>query len=243
MFSYLKIILIAALLPGLVLMLYIFKKDRVEKEPAGLLFKLLLLGAVFSFVPAILERIGDGILDRLYPRGGLMYYILDAYVVVALSEEGMKRFVLRRKTWSNPSFNCSFDAIVYAAYVSLGFALLENLIYVFGYGAGSGLSTALVRAVTAIPAHFFNSVFMGLYFGRAKECELRGDAAGKSSNMKKSLLVPVLLHGSYDFLAFIDSGLTNTAFTVLLVVLYIVSFKTVRRESDKDHYLTGYMEF
>lgn len=243
MSAYFKTLLISALLPGLILMLYIFKKDRLEKEPKGLLWKLLLFGALFSFVPAILENIGDRILDGLFPRGGRLYYALDAFVVVALSEEGMKRFVLKRKTWSSPSFNCSFDGIVYAAYVSLGFACLENLIYVFGSGVAGGLSTAMARAFTAIPAHFFNAVFMGLYYGRAKECELKGDAAGRDFNMGRSLLVPVLLHGAYDYLAFVDTAAGNTAFTVLLIGLYFFSFRTIRRESAADRYLTGPLEW
>lgn len=233
------IILAVAMLPALILMLYVFKKDRIEKEPKGLLFRLMLFGALFSFIPALLENVGDKLLGRLYAGSSSGYYILEAFLVVGLSEEGFKRWVLKKKTWSSPSFNCSFDGIVYAAYVSLGFALLENLLYVFGYGLFESLSTGFVRALTAIPAHFFNSVFMGVYYGRAKECQLRGDNAGMNTNMKRSLWVPVFLHGFYDACAFIGTPLTNTIFYIFLGAMYIISFKTVRRESAEDRYLTG----
>lgn len=232
-----------ALLPALFLMLYIFKKDRIEKEPKGLLLKLLLFGALFSFIPALLEQLGDKLLSGFYRAGSTRYYLLEAFVVVGLSEEGFKRFILKRKTWNNHNFNCSFDGIVYAAYVSLGFALLENLLYVFGYGGAQSLATGLVRAVTAVPAHFFNSVFMGLYYGRAKACQLSGNMALMRRNLRLSLWVPVLLHGFYDACAFINTGLTNALFYVFLAAMYIFSFKVVRRESAADRYLTGTMEF
>lgn len=232
-------ILAVAMLPALILMLYVFKKDRIEKEPRGLLFRLMLFGALFSFIPSFLEGIGDRFLAGFYPRPTTAYYILEAFLVVGLSEEGFKRFILKKKTWSNPNFNCSFDGIVYAAYVSLGFALLENLLYVFGYGLFQSLATGFIRALTAIPAHFFNSVFMGLYYGRAKECQLRGDTAGMNTNLRRSLWVPVFLHGFYDACAFLNTTFTNILFYIFLIAMYIISFKTVRRESSADRYLTG----
>lgn len=232
-------ILAIAMLPALILMLYIFKKDRIEKEPKGLLFRLILLGALLSFIPAILEGIGDKLLAGFYARRSVKYYILEAFFVVGLSEEGFKRFILKRKTWNNPNFNCSFDGIVYAAYVSLGFALLENILYVFGYGLSQSLATGFVRALTAIPAHFFNSVFMGLYYGRAKECQLKDNAEGMKKNMRRSLWVPVFLHGFYDACAFIGTSFTNALFYIFLIAMYFISFKTVKRESAADRYLTG----
>ena len=225
-----------AMLPALILMLYIFKKDRIEKEPKGLLFKLMLFGALFSFIPAILEGLGDRFLAGFFTDQSKLYYILEAFLIVGLSEEGFKRFVLKRRTWNNMNFNCSFDAIVYAAYVSLGFALLENILYVVGGTYSQSMATGLVRAVTAIPAHFFNSVYMGLFYGRAKECQLRGDMGGMRMNMRRSLWIPVLLHGFYDACAFIGA---NTIFFIFLIGMYIVTFRIVKRESAEDRYLVG----
>ena len=233
------IAILIAMLPAIVLMIYIFKKDRLEKEPKGLLFKLMLFGALFSFIPAVLEGIGDYILQARFGKASVLYYIVEAFFVVALSEEWFKRMILKRKTWSDPNFNCSFDGIVYAAYVSLGFALLENLLYVFGGSLFDSLSTGLLRAVTAIPAHFFNAVFMGMYYGRAKERQLRGDTAGMNRNMKLSLWVPVCLHGFYDACAFIGGSFLTIVFYIFLIALYIISFRTVKRESAEDRYLIG----
>lgn len=239
-------ILAIAMLPVLFLTIYVFKKDRLEKEPKGLLFRLLLFGALFSFIPALLEGIGDNFLARFFRSKNGLYYLLEAFFVVGLSEEGFKRFILRRRTWNNRSFNCSFDAIVYATYVSLGFALLENILYVFGYSVYRSFSVGLLRAVTAIPAHFFNGVFMGLYYGRAKECQIRCDVSGMKRNQRLSLWVPVLLHGTYDALAFfssyLDSNVAGCAFYVFLGLMYILSFRTVKRESAADRYMTGTFE-
>ena len=231
--------ILIAILPGLVLMLYIFKKDRLEKEPKGLLFRLLVLGALSSFLPGILETLGDSLLLRFFSPYEKLYYIVDAFLVVALSEEWTKRLVLRWKTRRNPNFNCTFDAIVYAAYVSLGFAIWENILYVTGESFFEALSTGLLRAVTSVPAHFFNAVFMGLYYGREKECALRGDTAGAKRNARLSLWVPVLLHGFYDACAFIGTTMADILFFIFLIILYIISFRTVRRESAADRYLPG----
>ena len=236
-----------AILPVLFLTVYIFRKDRLEKEPANLLFKLMLLGALLSFVPALLEGLGDRFLGRFFRTKNGVYYILEAFFVVGLSEEGFKRFILKKKTWNNRNFNCSFDAIVYASYVSLGFALLENILYVFGYSLSRSFAVGLLRAITAIPAHFFNAVFMGLYYGRAKECQIRCDTEGMRKNLRLSLWVPVALHGTYDALAFLSSYMKSSVcgylFYGFLLLMYIISFKTVRRESSADRYLVGEFDY
>ena len=97
--------------------------------------------------------------------------------VVAFSEEGAKYFLLKRRTWNSAAFNCQFDGVVYAVFVSLGFALWENISYVLMYG----LSTALVRAVTAVPGHACFGVFMGVWYGLAKRLHGRERTARPSS--------------------------------------------------------------
>ncbi len=92
------------------------------------------------------------------------YTILLAFLVVAVVEEGTKFVFLKLRTWRDPNFNFRFDGIVYAVFVSLGFAAFENINYVLGYG----LTVALPRAVLAIPAHMGFAVFMGLFYGRGK---------------------------------------------------------------------------
>ena len=98
------------------------------------------------------------------------HIILLAFLVVAAVEEGSKFFFLYRRTWHDPNFNFRYDAIVYAVFVSLGFAAFENVKYVFNYG----LSVALPRAILAIPGHMGFAVFMGFFTAEQNFVQIMG---------------------------------------------------------------------
>ena len=117
------------------------------------------------------EQIGEAILGILLPQSSTAYNVLLYFIVVALSEEGFKYLLLKKRTWYSGEFNCQFDGIVYAVFVALGFALWENISYVLMYGLG----TAAVRAVTAVPGHACFGVFMGAFYGLAKRNANIGD--------------------------------------------------------------------
>ena len=142
-----SIYILAAVLPAVFLLRYIYKHDTVEKEPPGLLLSLLLMGVLAALASIVLEVIGQKILDANISQDDPYYNIILAFVVVAAVEEGTKCFFLKRRTWNNPNFNYRFDGIVYAVFVSLGFAAFENIKYVFNFG----LSVALPRAILAVP--------------------------------------------------------------------------------------------
>lgn len=122
-----------ALLPAVVLVVYICRKDRTDKEPPALIAKLLGFG-VLSCLPAIVvELILSAIIERLNVRNVYLGYFLEAFVVAGLTEETCK-FLFLRTTWRSPAFDYQFDAIVYAVMVALGFAAFENVKYVYSYG-------------------------------------------------------------------------------------------------------------
>ena len=156
---FLAIYILAAVLPAVILLRYIYRTDTVEKEPPGLLVLLLLMGVVAALCSGILEGLGETLLNALVDPGSPAYTILLAFLVVALVEEGTKFILLKKCTWYHPAFNYRFDAIVYAVFVSLGFAAFENIQYVLNYG----LSVALPRALLAVPGHMSFAVFMGLF--------------------------------------------------------------------------------
>ena len=219
-----------AVVPALFLMRYIYRKDTVEKEPAGLLVSLVFLGVAAALVAIVLESIGEGVLSNFLAEGSPAYTIVTAFLVVAAAEEGAKYFFLYRRTWKDPNFNYRFDGIVYAVFISLGFAAFENISYVMGYG----LSTAIIRAVLAIPGHMGFGVFMGLFYGRAKLCADRGDVAGRRKNLWAAYLSAVVLHGFYDACALIGSVLSTLLFLAFVVVMYIVVIRMVKRQSATD---------
>ena len=226
----LGIYVLAAILPAVVLMRYIYRHDTVEKEPPGLLLSLIFMGVLAAMISVALERLGMGLLDALVDPGSPVYTILLAFLVVAAVEEGTKFFLLKRRTWQDPNFNYRFDGIVYAVFVSLGFAAFENIKYVMGYG----LSVALPRALLAVPGHMGFAVFMGVFYGRAKLRWNDGDEAGCRGNLIAGYLAAVLLHGIYDTCAMIGSGLAALAFAVFVAAMYIIVIRLIKRESATD---------
>ncbi|MEN6418151.1 MAG: PrsW family glutamic-type intramembrane protease [Clostridiaceae bacterium] len=220
----------AAIRPALFLMRYIYRKDTVEKEPAGMLVSLVFLGIAAALIAILLESIGQGVLSAFLAEGTPAHTIVMAFLVVAVAEEGAKFFFLKLRTWKDPNFNYRFDGIVYAVFLSLGFAAFENFSYVMGYG----LSTALLRAVLAIPAHMGFAVFMGLFYGRAKLCADQGDVRGRKRNLWTAYLSAVLLHGFYDACALIGTALSALLFLAFVITMYIVVIRMVKKQSKTD---------
>ena len=227
------ILMIAAIVPAIFLMVQVYKADKLEKEPTNLMVSLIFLGIFSTLIAVVLETIGQYILAPLNPNS-LIYNFLLYFIVVAFSEEGGKYFVLKRKTWKHPAFNCQFDAVVYSVFVSLGFALWENIQYVAMYG----LETALVRAVTAVPGHACFGVFMGVWYGLAKRNEYAGDFERAKQNRRLAVLIPALLHGFYDFTATMGGGI-SLLFVVFVALMFFWASRLVKSISSNDRYI-GY---
>ena len=224
------ILVAAAVIPAVYLMVRVYQADRLEKEPIGLLVSLLFLGVISTSLAAVTEELGASLLAGLFPQGGLLFNALLYFIVVGISEEGFKYLVLRLRTWKSPHFNCQFDGVVYAVFVSLGFALWENIAYVLRYGFG----TALARAVTAIPGHACFGVFMGVWYGAAKRYELAGNVEEAARARKMALLVPVLLHGVYDFIASMRSDVMSIIFLVFVGWMFRTALQLVKVYSSQD---------
>ncbi|MDD4010674.1 MAG: PrsW family glutamic-type intramembrane protease [Sphaerochaetaceae bacterium] len=224
------IYLLAALVPGFFLLRYVYRKDLVDKESPVLLGKLLLQGVLAALASIILEMAGQVALNLSLSQSNPYYVMAMAFLVVAVVEEGTKFFFLKRKTWNLEDFDYTFDGIVYAVFVSMGFALFENVKYVFSFG----LSVAFPRAFLAVPAHMGFAVFMGLFYGRAKMAEARGNKAAKTANLVAGYVSSVALHGFYDACVMKSTALSTTLFVVFVVLMYVVVIRIIKRESRQD---------
>lgn len=225
------IVLLLGLVPPIILLIYMFRLDEVEQEPAGLLLRLVIYGALSTFAAGILEEVGSYLLDSFgYGLSDMTYYLIENFLVVGLVEEGVKYYALRKGTWYHPAFNYRYDAVVYAVAVSLGFAGLENVMYICNFGLG----VAPIRAITAIPMHCIAGIFMGHYYGEAKLAETRHAWGAMNAYSWAAWIVPTLLHGFYDFAASAQDGLLATLFLVYVVILDIVAFYAVRRYARED---------
>lgn len=226
------ILLAAALLPPFYLFYKIYTKDRIESESTGLIFRLFLAGALTTVAASVLELAGTLILNRIgLNPNSTFYMLLENFLVIACAEEGVKRFALKKLTWRNPEFNFLFDGVVYAAAASLGFAAAENIMYVTGFG---GLGTAFIRAFTAIPLHCITGIYMGHFYGMAKYAENRRNPAAMKVYMKQSFLIPVFLHGLYDFLASLESDFSTFAFYAVIIVIEIVALRQLNTYASQD---------
>lgn len=216
------LVLLASFGPILIILFYIYFRDKYEKEPLGLLIKALVLGIVAVIPVLFVERL---LLTRMPPGGPVMEAAYHAFVVAGTTEELFKFLALYLLIWNSPSFNEKFDGIVYAVFVSLGFAGVENVLYVMQ----GGMQTAITRAVTAVPAHAIFGITMGYYLGIAHMYkELR------ASYLLRALLVPILLHGLYDFILMVEIGWLLVLFVPYVIVLYIMGMRRMKELSDSS---------
>jgi protease PrsW len=219
-------LLALALAPAFVIMIYIYIKDKYEKEPIKLLLKNFGLGATASIIMTLI--IGT-IVKLMFPTANplsVFEQFIKAFVVVALVEEFSKYVIVRYYAQRNKEFDEPFDGIVYAVMVSMGFAALENVMYVFQFGMANGI----VRAFSAVPAHATFGILMGYYMGKAKFAATKKD---KIRLNLTGLLMAVLFHGAYDFFLFINfiPGISIGAFASLVIGI-VLSRKAIKKHQE-----------
>lgn len=218
-----------AVAPALYLVRYFYKKDINRPEPKGLIVKIFLLGVASTIVALVLELLVARLGGR-FIRSELTMHLFRAFVVAGFCEEYIKLRVVKRFAYNQPAFDEVMDGIVYTVVASLGFACLENILYVLG----SGISTALLRAFTAVPMHAFMSGIMGYFIGRAKFARTK---TRERLLLAAGLLIAVALHGAYDFLLFAapTRGMhLALGILPLLVAAFIVLKLLIRSATAED---------
>ena len=206
----LLILVIIAILPPIAFLLYILHLDKIDPEPHGLILKTLLLGAAALIPAGMVEQLLIEI--PVFSLGGLFGGIIKSFIVIAPIEEAVKLAVVLLFIWKNPAFNEENDGIVYVGSASIGFAVLENVMYV----VQSGLSTGIMRAVTSVPLHTFTGVLMGYFVGIAK---FAPTARLKNFNILKGFLIAYMIHAIYD--SFV---LSETEAALMIVPLVVALF-------------------
>ena len=214
-------LLILSTAPVFIILIYVYIRDKYEKEPLSLLLKTLLAGAL-TVIPVLL--VNTWLEGYKIHFTGLQQAGYIAFVVAALVEEFFKFAALFFLIWRHKEFDEKFDGIVYGVFVSLGFALIENIMYVYSYGE----TTGWMRALTAVPAHAIFGVTMGYYFAFAK--------FRKKNTMYylfMALFMPVLLHGIYDFILMSQMNYLLIIFIPFLIYLWWSGFKKMKILSGK----------
>lgn len=211
-----------AFAPVIVIIVYIYYRDKYEKEPKKLLFKAFLFGMIITIPLIFLEQLLTNLFNS---ESKIISAFYNAFFVAALMEEAFKYFVFYILIWKNKNFNELFDGIIYAVYISLGFATVENILYVYSYGENTGI----LRAFTAVPAHAIFAILMGYYFGLAKYVE-----KARNKFLIMALVIPVIIHGIYDFLLMSGNQWLMLLFIPFVIFMWIYGFKKMKLHSENS---------
>lgn len=234
------ILISLAILPVIVLAIFIYRKDKFEKEPLRMLAKAFFFGCL-SVIPAILIeqalQLGFFFMGGEY-MSGFVTGIYNGFIVAGCSEELCKLALLALAVWKAPDFNEYFDGIVYATFVALGFAGIENLMYVFRQETFEvSLMTGGVRAILSVPGHFLFAVVMGYYFALAKF-----NPDKRRQNLFKAFFYPMLLHGTFDALLMIPEAMGEDGTWLSAVLFPVFIFFDVKLWKVAMRHLKGLQE-
>lgn len=216
--------IVLALAPVLIIAFYIYFRDKYEKEPWQFLLFAMFAGVVIvlpiTFLEQFMSLLGEGF-------DGISRSFWDSFFVASFCEEGFKLLALSLLIWKSKEFNEKFDGIVYASFISLGFAGIENILYVMKSGVGVGI----IRAITAVPAHAIFGISMGFFFALAKFYP-----AKRKKYLWYSFLLPFFLHGFYDFILISGANMLLLIFIPFIIFLWVSGFKRMKKMNNDSFF-------
>ena len=236
---FLPILFVAALIPIILLCVFVYLKDK-NKEPKGLLVGIFFLGFISVFPIVINEMVFSVIFPM--PTTGFVPIFFNVLFGVAFYEEGYKWLITKYLGYKNKEFDEVYDVIIYAVFASLGFACFENIMYVIQ----NGLGNAVMRALLAVPGHTCFAISMGYFFAKAKVGEISGNKGVYNRNMVFSIVVPIVLHTLYDAFLFSADSVDNFGgfllsmlpFLIFYIAMVILCFLTVDKIAKVQQNLT-----
>jgi len=231
------LLLFIAILPVYLIGLYIYRKDS-EKEPKKLLRKLFIFGVLSCIPVAIVEILLAPVFGAEEGRNLVVWFIYSV-LGIALIEEFFKWIIVYKVAYNHTEFDQIYDAIVYAVFVSLGFACLENILYVLE----SGFTTGLFRAVTSIPGHAVDAIIMGYFLGMAKRASLNHFDKESKRHLWLSILLPTLAHAIYDYCILTQNFYLVAAFFLFMIFNYVYGIKTVKKVAKGEQKLTPHVKY
>ena len=218
------------------ILLYTYKKDYIEKEPKKKIILLFLLG----FVSLILSKYILSIFLTFFPdiseevnNPNTFVQIVISFGEIGFIEELSKWILLMIFIWKSKDFNYVYDAIVYSVCIALGFALLENIIYIINYE-----NNALIfRLFFTIPVHATFGVISGFYIGKAKVFSKKKVENNITYNLFLNLFIPIIMHGLYDFILVKGIGIYAIIFIAIVIIYYIISIIAINSTNRIDYVL------
>lgn len=187
------------------------------------------VGSLFGLIITVPIIQTENIVTLFIPNGGIkMEAFYNSFIVASLVEEGYKFILLYFLVWRNKNLNEPFDGIVYSVFISLGFAGIENCLYVLSPSLG-GINTAITRAFISVPGHGFFGVVMGYYFAMAKFVPEK-----KTGFLFKAFFYTFLIHGTYDFILLSDMKYMMVFFVGFLIYLWVSGFRKIKMHIERS---------
>ena len=227
---------LASIIPVLIILAVIYNMSEVKKQPLWLL-AILFLGGILSWIMVryISRFLGNDIYKsqiEINEALGNKGFFLVSFGIIAIIEEMSKYIVITIMCFKNKYFKNPYDAIMYAVCISLGFAFVENIMYINNYGMGVAIS----RAIFSIPAHASFGIIMGYYLGVSKLCRDKGEANASALTRYSAFFIPLIFHGFYDFLLNFNTESIYIIFLIYVIIMYafvILLLFRLNRVDDK----------
>ena len=234
----LLIAIIASLLPVVIIIAIIYNQGEIKKQPLWIL-GLLFMGGILSWIMVryISKYLGNDIYKsqvEISKNLGNKGFFLVSFGIIALIEEISKYIVIAIMCFKNKYFKNPYDAIMYSVCISLGFAFVENIMYINNFG----VNVAISRAIFSIPAHASFGIIMGYYLGISKLCMDNKNNSYSALTRYCAFFIPFVFHGFYDFLLNFDTNTIYIVFLIYIIIMYaFVIFLLFRLKKVDDKWL------
>ena len=224
------VLLFLSVLPAALLIIFIYRQDKYQKEPFKSLCKAFFGGMLAVVFTIVTVRIIDYTIGLIPYLNQTVFY--DSFITAGIPEELCKFLIFMIFIWNDKNFDEYFDGIVYASFISLGFATVENIMYVMPGGIGTGI----VRALFSVPGHFLFGVILGYFLSMAK---FNSDKKGRYIII--GLLIAMAAHGLFDWLLMfsdrIGGALSSFIYTFFIagdVMLWRLGIRLIKKHQNNS---------
>lgn len=216
-----QFLIVLSLAPVIVLIVLFYWLDRFEPEPRKVVLKVFGFGVLSVIPAAILELLYTECFPGWKNPHDLAALFISIFISVGFVEEFFKFLIVYLGVYRSPEFDEPYDGITYAVAASLGFAALENILYVLK----SGMTVGILRAILSVPGHALFGVIMGYYMGKARFA----DKSSVSLNLLTGLFAAAFAHTVFDFVLFSQNVLLVLTIFPITGALWIIAIILARK--------------
>ena len=230
------IIMILCIIPSIIVLYYIYQKDKIEKEPIHLLALLFVEGIVCAIIAFIIPKI----LIQYVPAYKSLFYpntvfgnMFKDLILIAAFEEVIKWIINYSTILKSKNFNHVYDSIVYSTFISIGFATYDCVVYGIE-NSNFSYSDIMLNILTDIPTYAVLGIFMGYYLSIAKKASICNDKKNANIYRFYSLVIPIIFHFIYNLCFDKRHIYTFIMLIIYIVILYVEAIKNVNELSKVE---------